>query len=183
MKYIKIILMVFLFLRTLADASEYIMNESVGWVKGSASTPTHEFPVVVTRFQVFVDSVDADNQRTLRVIIPVEGITTEHERRDEHMFSGVLLKDEFPRINYHTVSNLTEPREGPFTLEGVLTVQGISKPYTIQGVISQNGDNWIARSDFIILMSDFNLSRPGFGPMKVRDEIKMSLFIKSQIEK
>lgn len=76
----------------LADAREYILIESVGWVKGIASTPTHEFPVVITRFQVFVDSVNADNQRTLQVRIPVEGITTEHARRDGHMFSGVLLK-------------------------------------------------------------------------------------------
>jgi len=36
MKYIKIILMMFLISWTLTDAREYILNESAGWVKGTA---------------------------------------------------------------------------------------------------------------------------------------------------
>ncbi len=93
------------------EAREYVFNESAGRVQGMASTPLHDFPVDVTRFHVVIDSVNVDNERIIKVTIPVEGITTNHERRDKHMFEGVLLKEKHPGIYFEATSDVITPRE------------------------------------------------------------------------
>jgi polyisoprenoid-binding protein YceI len=183
MKYIIMILLLLGLTASLSGVEEYSFDEMNGWVEGQASTFMHDFPVKVKKFTVKISSVNKNDTRDISVRIPVEAITTEHERRDDHMFDGVLLKDRFPLITYHAVSDVVHPREGPFTLTGTLTIHDIEKPFTIRGNIRKENKHWVAEADFTVLLSDFNLSRPGFGPMKVRDKVELSLYLNRPLER
>lgn len=182
MKHIFMTIFLLMFTISLAVSGEFTFDESAGRVEGKASTPLNDFPVIVTHFEINISDVNEEGERTIVVQIPIEGITTNHERRDSHMFNGVLLKDEFPVITYHAVSDIADPQEGPFILKGRLTIHDVEKPFTIQGEILKEGKRWITEADFTVLLSDYNLSRPGFGPMKVRDEVELSLYLNTILE-
>lgn len=165
----------------MTQAVEYIFNESNGTVTGTAGTPTHDFPVKITAFTVTISEINPDGYRTIEVRIPVENITTDNDRRDDHMFSGVLLKDTYPLIRYVATTDFIHPEEGEFVLKGVLKIHDIEKKLDIKGIISQNNNTFIAQADVEILLSEFNLSRPGFGPMKVKDQVNISVHLKKEL--
>jgi len=165
------------------QAAEFIFNESDGTITGTAGTPTHDFPVQVTAFNVTISDISQGGYRTIEVLIPVEKITTENERRDGHMFSGVLLKDQYPHIRYVATTDFLYPEEGNFILKGVLKIHDIEKKLDIEGHIHRNNNTWVAKADFYILLSEYELSRPGFGPMKVKNRVDMSVYLKTVLPK
>jgi len=178
LKKLTIILMV-LGVFKITQAVEFTFNELDGTVTGTAGTPTHDFPIKVTVFNVSISEINPDGYRTIDVLIPVEKITTEHDRRDNHMFSEVLLKDKYPQIRYIATTDFIQPSEGEFVLKGVLKIHDIERKLDIKGFINQINNTWVARADLSILLSDFSLFRPGFGPMRVKDQIDVSVYLKS----
>jgi polyisoprenoid-binding protein YceI len=181
MKKLMITMLIVLSLVNFIQAMDFKLNESDGAVTGTGGTPTHDFPIKISEFNVTISEIQPGGYRTIEVIIPVEKITTENSRRDDHMFTDVLLKDKYPEIHYVATTDFIYPNEGEFVLQGVLKIHDVERKLDIQGTISRESQSWVAKADFSILLSDFSLSRPGFGPMKVKDQVDMSVYLKTDL--
>lgn len=125
---------------------------------------------VIGRFNEFEGTISYDPEKpeasSANVTIKTQSVDSNHAERDKHLRSGDFLNaDKFPEATFK--STKFDPSEDKAVLEGDLTLNGVTKPVTIDVTIGGSGkDPWggerigfkgttsIAMADYGI---DFNL--------------------------
>jgi polyisoprenoid-binding protein YceI len=129
----------------------------------TASSPTLRFVAQASSLQVTDDISDKDRR--------------EIERQ---MHAEVLESTRYPEIVFEC-SRVTPAgsNAGPLTLDGELTLHGVTNPEKISAQVSMMGDTLRAFGDFALRQSDYGIrlvSALG-GALKVKDELKFSFNI------
>ncbi len=150
------------------------VNQAAGTLEGMGITPTHDFPVTASSFDIAISDPDAKGFRTIEVQVPVEAIDTNNGGRNSHMrgtiFDGYKEAGKSLVVfQARTDSTLTA---GPVTLDGRLTIVGQARPITVTATISGT-DPLHAKGAATINLDEWGISTPGFGPMKVNPQVTM----------
>ena len=95
------------------------------------------------KFGTFAGTVDASSsQPTLTGTVKVSSIDTGDEGRDGHLQSPEFFDaEQHPQITFHSTG--TKSGGDEITLEGEITIKGVTKPIQLTGTVAENGqDPW-----------------------------------------
>ncbi|MBT4131282.1 MAG: YceI family protein [Candidatus Marinimicrobia bacterium] len=174
MKLKNLITMIITILPLLGWAN-FTITEANGSFEGLGHARTHDFPVEARIFTVAVSDADTSGNRTVSVEVSVNDLHTGNAMRDTHMRMSVLDRKKHPLITFKSDVFLPELHAGDVALAGILQVNGITKPYTLNLDLKHSSGKWNATGSFLIVPTDFDLPLVGMGPMKVLDKVNLNL--------
>lgn len=139
------------------------------------------------RFGEFDGSLkfDTDNieNSEVKVTINTESVNTFHEKRDEHLRSPDFFNAaEFPEMTFES-TKITKTGDGTATLEGDLTLLGVTKPVALDLVINKVGPHPFTQQPVagftatgVIKRSEFGMN---YGLPAIGDEVKIQLDVEA----
>ena len=152
------------------------LSQADGTIAGEGHARTHDFPVILQEFTIAVSAPDAAGYSTIEVIVPVRKITTKIGVRDTHMKSSMFKPKKFPEIVYRARTS-AELAPGSDTLEGQLTIRDVTRDFDVAVTVAESTDGLHVTGRLVIVPTEFGLSLPGMGPMKVLDSIELDFDI------
>lgn len=162
-----------------SPASE-LLDGRVGW-EGSMPVQTHDGHIKIKSFDATLDdqNIIADLVVTLDMTtITVEDITRE---KDRLKLEGHLKSEDFFHVDQHPTATFTLKSHRNNTLEGTLTIRGISQDADIPASLVKQADgSWQLTGDFVFDRQTFNVNYQNSGLLGVakdkiiRDEVKVS---------
>jgi hypothetical protein len=99
----------------------------------------------------------------------------------EHFNENYIESDKHPKATFSgQISNADKvnfAKDGvyPVKVSGDLNIKGVTKPVTADGTISIKGGKVFAKSEFNILLSDYNVSIPAVNKDNISNSIKISV--------
>ena len=159
---------------------------AAGLLSAFAHNPTIAIPGFEGEIALNPEAVE---QSSLRLVIHAASLTdtddiSEKDRTEINraMHQDVLDTDSFPDIVYECSSvaaNKTGEGQYWITLNGALTLRGITRNQPVSARVSVNPDKLRAAGDFSVRQSDYEIkpvSAAG-GTIKLKDELKLSFDI------
>jgi polyisoprenoid-binding protein YceI len=132
--------------------------------------------------------LDTDNieNSSVKMVIDTASVTTFHEKRDEHLRSPDFFNAaEFSEMTFES-SKVTKTGENTATLEGELTLLGVSKPVVLDMTINKIGPHPFTQAPMAgfsatgtIKRSDFGM---GYGLPAIGDEVSLRLDVEAAPE-
>jgi len=150
------------------------VNQAAGSLEGMGITPTHDFPVSATLFDIEISDPDTKGYRAITVSVPVESIDTNSGGRNAHMRGTIFdgYKDAGKSAVVFQARTNTDLAAGPIQLDGRLTIVGQARPVTVTATLSGT-DPVRAQGKATINLEEWGIKTPGIGPMKVNPEVTM----------
>lgn len=124
-------------------------------------------------------SVWNTNTGELEFSVLMKGFVFKKALMQEHFNENYVESDKYPKSNFRgtiiDAQKIGFGRDGtyPITVNGVLTLHGVSKPLVIPAKINIKNNVMSASSSFTIDLSDFNIKIPGI----VKDNISNRILI------
>jgi polyisoprenoid-binding protein YceI len=157
---------------------------------GLLSALGHNPTIAIPDFEgEVVFNPDAVEQSSLKMVIHAASLAVADDIRERDrmeinrtMQQEVLESDSFPEIVYEcSQMSVTKTGEGQYavTLNGELTLHGVTRRHTASACISAIGETLRASGDLCIRQSDYEIrpvSAVG-GTIKLKDELKLSFDI------
>ena len=147
-------------------------------------------PTLVIRDFIADAEVDPDSPElsSLKVVIQAASLSvkddiSDKDRREiERMMQQEILEiSSYPEIVYACSSVTAESGEGQHsvTLNGELTMHGVTRPQTVPARVVLSGDSLHAFGTFSLLQTDYDLRLASVagGALKVKNELKFSFSI------
>jgi polyisoprenoid-binding protein YceI len=170
-----------------ARASQFTVQVFSG---GLLSAFGHSPTIALRDFsgEVQVNSDDIDHS-SVKITINAESLAvrddiSDKDRREVEraMKEDILETDRYPEIVYECSSiAATKTGEGQYsiTLNGSLTMHGVTRPQPVAARVSLNGDLLRAFGSFSLRQTDYELKLASVagGALKVKDELKFSFNI------
>ena len=127
-------------------------------------------------------SVEAGNTRSavfqVEAVIPVETVDTREPKRDGHLKSADFFDAaKYPNMTFKSVK-VTPGPGGKLTIEGILTVHGVSRPVVLDAEITTAGKGRGVSATTKVSRKDFGLvwNRPlETGGVMVGDEVTIQI--------
>ncbi len=159
---------------------------ATGLLSAFAHSPTIAIRSFAGEAQVDLNALE---KSSLRLAIQADSLTVtddisakDREEIDRRMHQEVLESDGYSEVVYECSKlSASKTGEGQYwvTLNGELTLRGITQSLPVSARVSVNGDTLRAMGDFSILLSDYEIkpvSAAG-GAVKLKDELKLSFDI------
>jgi polyisoprenoid-binding protein YceI len=134
-------------------------------------------PTIAIRDFVAEAEVNPDNpeQASLKVVIQAGSLSVKDDMSDKD-------KREIERMMQQEILEVSSyPGEGQYsvTLNGELTMHGITRPQTIPARVTLSGDSMRAFGNFTLRQTDYDLTLATVagGALRVKDELKFSFNI------
>jgi polyisoprenoid-binding protein YceI len=106
------------------------------------------------------------------VVIKISSFDSGNSNRDSHMVE-VLESIKFPTVSFSGTSIVRE--DNKITAKGNLFFHGVTKPLTLVGTISETDKKINIKSDFSVLLTDFNITKPTLMGVSTENEIKLKI--------
>ena len=143
------------------------------------------------KFDVTVVTHEDPALNTVEAVIDVASVNTSQADRDNHLRTSDFFKvDEFPTMSFRSTSVATTGHH--FTMEGDLTLRGVTKPITLTGefggvILDGYGQTKAAASaSTTINRHDFGVSWNNAleaGGMTLGDDVKISVELQVVLQK
>lgn len=99
----------------------------------------------------------------------------------EHFNEKYVESDKFPKATFK--GKITSPGmdevakngEHKATVDGDLTIHGVTKKYTAEGTITKSEETLTLNSVFDITLADFNIKIPGPVKKKIAEKVKATI--------
>ena len=153
-----------------------VINQSTGVLAGEGHARTHSFSVTAKTFDLKISNPDASGNRSIQMTVPVKDIDTGIGMRNTHMTMSMFDVKENPDIIF-VVKSATELAVGRITLNGTLTINGVTKSHVLNIDLSDESGEWVATGETVISLTDYNLPLVGMGLMKLLDQVEMAFNI------
>lgn len=146
------------------------------------------------------EKIQATNDKATSVIdvttgaiefgIAMKAFAFEKSLMQEHFNENYVESDKFPKATFKGMVtnlkevNLTKDGMHPVKVKGTMTLHGVSKEVEADGTLTVKGGALVAgKSEFKILMSDFNIEVPSLVGDKVSKEAKIKVDINYEVLK
>lgn len=141
-----------------------------------------------------VEDIKAENNQAAGVIdistgemvsqVLIKSFHFQKALMEEHFNENYLESDKYPRaefrgkINDTTKINLQEKGSHNVTVQGDLTIHGVTKPVTADGTIGVTDDGIVADSKFNIAPEDYNITIPGMVREHIAKNVEVTVSMK-----
>ena len=160
---------------------EINLTDRDGTIQGKGYAKSHDFPLVAQMFSITISDIE-DNKRTLSFTLPVGELTTENFMRDKHMASAMFKRKEYPNIVYTGETDFINLTEGSFVLRGEVQINGKSEMLDIPLTIERSESDYVAKGSFSLQPTLFDMPLVGMGPMKLQDNVDLTIEFKLPVE-
>lgn len=168
-----------------ASAAEYIVDTRGAHASVNFKIPHLGYSMLLGRFDEFSGSFTWDKNdpsaSKIEVVIKTASINSNHTARDNHLRNADFLEvEKYPEATFVS-TKVTLDEAGMGTLEGNLTLHGVTKPVIIQVTkIGEGDDPWGGyRVGFsgatVITMADFGIDASGLGPASQQVELELHI--------
>lgn len=178
MKKIILILFVFGMLSTSANAQRFLTKNGHVWFHSEAPLETIEAHNKQANAALDVDSGDFVFKILMKSFI------FEKALMQEHFNENYVESDKFPNatfkgkiINMKSI-DFTKPGNYSGTVEGDLTIHGITKPVSAEGIFDVDKDVIRGKAKFAVAIADYNISIPGAVAGKIAEEVDVHVDVK-----
>lgn len=178
-KYKSVTGIVLTFLLPVFIVGALTLTHENGILAGTGYTRTHDFPVTATEFDITISDPDEQGIRTVDVTVPVKAIDTGRSLRNFHLTLSMLDAETYPEVTYHATTD-APLAPGLLTLDGELTINGVTKSHPLELTLVNEGAALFARGDTRLALTEFELPLVGMGPMKLLDKVDFSFDIEVQ---
>lgn len=127
--------------------------------------------------------VEAGTLKSGEIIVDMEKISTDNQRRDINVRNKILHTDEFPTATF----TITEPADlsevpgdgtpGKVTLTGDMEIRGESRPLTHEFDVLRDGEHIIVAGDVLIDRHEYGVESPEFVAAKIDDTGELNIRI------
>jgi polyisoprenoid-binding protein YceI len=113
-------------------------------------------------------------------LVLINGFRFKVALMEEHFNENYMESSKFPKaivkgkLKDFSASKLAE-ESTKYTLEGTITMHGVTKPFETLVSISKKGNSLIVESDFVLNPTDFNIEIPKIVSNKIADEVHVSV--------
>jgi len=156
--------------------SAIILDETTGVLAGEGHARTHDFTVTATHFNLSISEPNQNGARSIKMVVPVKDIDTGIGMRNTHMRTSMFNLKENPDIIFTAKSN-SSLAVGNVSLNGSLTINGVTNSHILQLTISDNSGKLVASGKTTISLGAYDLPLVGMGPMKLLDQVDMAFSI------
>ena len=100
---------------------------------------------------------------------------------EEHFNENYLESDKYPKAQFKgKISNWSSVNVGkdgtyPITIEGDLTIHGVTKPMKTEGKLVVSGDKLKATTEFYVSLENYNIRVEESYKDRIPDKIKLTL--------
>ncbi len=114
----------------------------------------------------------------------MKGFEFEKALMEEHFNENYVESDKYPKSTFKgkvdNISDVSFTKDGtyPVTISGDLTIHGVTKPVTAKGTFTVANGVVTGKSEFNILLSDFNISIPSVVKENISNEAKIMVDVK-----
>ncbi len=104
----------------------------------------------------------------------------------EHFNEKYVESDKFPKATFKGkitspgMDELAKDGEHNATVEGELTIHGVTKKYEAAGTITKSTDGLTLNSEFDITLADFDIKLPGPVREKIAEKVKTTVVAKCE---
>lgn len=146
-----------------------------------------------------VEKVEADNNEVSSIIntttgemvfaVLLKGFHFDRALMEEHFNENYVESDKFPKSTFKgkitNISSVNFSKDGvyPVTVDGDLTLHGVTKKVSSPGSITIKSANVSAFSKFSVKMKDFNITIPALVADKISEEIDITVDCKYEPKK
>jgi len=145
-----------------------------------------------------IDKVEADNNEVSSVLntqtgevvfaVLIKGFHFESALMEEHFNENYLESGKFPKstfkgkISNPAAVNFSKDGVYPITVEGDLTLHGVTKKISSTGSITIKAGKISAFSKFAVKLKNFNISIPSLVADKISEDIDVSVDCKYEVK-
>lgn len=151
-----------------------------GYIRFFSSTPIEDIEAVNNQVASILDTETGE----LVFQVLMRSFLFEKKLMEEHFNENYVESDKYPKSTFKgNISNIDEvdfqkDGEYPVTVEGELTIHGVTRNIKETGVVKINEGIVSASSEFIVKPEDFNIEIPGVVRDKIAKEIEVSIDMK-----
>ena len=176
MKKGMLLLMVFATFVTITNAQEKIFTKT-GVITFDATASLDKVYAVNKKSTCIVNTTTG----AMEFAILIKAFEFEKALMEEHFNENYMESDQFPKSTFKgKIENLNEinfQKDGTYaaTISGDLTIHGVTKHITINGSFTVAGQTVTAKSDFKVLLSDYDISIPSVVKETLSNEAKVTV--------
>lgn len=180
----RLVVLVALAMPVFAGAQPLPVLSSESSITYSGTSPLHDWEGTSQRVTGRLDldrEVPARSQ--LAIEAPVASFDSGNRTRDRTMREATEA-DRFPTVRFasqsiqvRSWSGSPGSRTGRWRVTGTLTFHGVSRTVSVDVAAREQRGRFIATGSFPIDLSDYGVDRPGVGPVKIGDRIRLSFTI------
>ncbi len=146
-----------------------------------------------------VEKVEADNNEVSSIIntttgemvfaVLLKGFHFDRALMEEHFNENYVESDKFPKSTFKgkikniAAVNFTKDGAYPVTVEGDLTLHGVTKKVSSAGSVTVKSGKINAYSKFSVKMKDFNITIPSLVADKISEDIDITVDCKYEPKK
>jgi polyisoprenoid-binding protein YceI len=160
------------------SSAKYVVEETLSGLPATAvGTTTDVTGEIYLTSDGLYDGIES------KFIVDLSTLATDESRRDNYVRSNVLQTSRFPFAEFVIESldgfpaGYVEGEEASLTLNGNMTIKGVSQPLTFTVLARQAGDTLTATADTQFLMSDFGINPPQVTIAKAKDGVVLQVVI------
>ncbi|MBN1186237.1 MAG: YceI family protein [Bacteroidales bacterium] len=138
-----------------------------------------------------VEDIEAHNRQVVSILDPATGeiqfsllvksFEFEKKLMEEHFNENYMESDEYPKSSFKgQIANIDEidlGKDGSYkaTINGQLTIHGVTKEITTEGKLDVKGKSVSATSKFAVSPSDYDIDIPNVVEDKIAKEIEVNV--------
>jgi polyisoprenoid-binding protein YceI len=157
------------------SAQKYMTKN--GNVRFFSTTPVEDIEAVTNTVNVAVDASTGD----VFFKILIKSFKFEKALMQEHFNENYMESGKFPNAEFTgkivNIKDVNFSKDGEYavTVEGTMTIHGVSKKITEKGTIIVKGGKVQLKSKFNVKPADYNISIPGAVRNKIAESIEVSV--------
>lgn len=127
---------------------------------------------------IFYEGDDILSKNDIYLEVDLRTIDTGIGLRNRHMREDYLETDKYPMATFKgkiTRANKISGNDYNVMVDGKMTIHGVTRPITVNGVLSSTGEGYRIKSNFELRLPDYNISVPSLMFMKISEVMKMEL--------
>ncbi|MBD3798949.1 YceI family protein [Sulfuricurvum sp.] len=105
--------------------------------------------------------------------VSIADFISDNAKRDSNM-RETMESDKFPKASFEIKEVLVKGGNN-VTLKGVMSIHGVSKPFSFEGSVSEEGSKVQIRVKSSMKMSDYGITPPKMVFLTVRDQVDLNV--------
>ncbi|KAB8155007.1 YceI family protein [Kordia sp. TARA_039_SRF] len=170
MKYILSLLVCFLLLTNLKAQDRYLTKQ--GTISFFSRSPIEDIEAINNQVLSIVDLETGD----VAISVLMKSFMFEKALMQEHFNENYVESDTFPKAKFRgkilDAKNLEN--KSKVSIQGDLTIHGITKQVKVEANIEVNKDNVILHGEFTVLVADYEIKIPSIVKNNIAKTIKIT---------